>query len=271
MKINVRAFVRPDFLARQARLRVLKLASSEEIVACFVLVHGAFYGGWCWQRVAQRLRAAGHQVHTPTLTGCGDRFHLLTREVGVETHVRDLVATLEHEDVADAVLVGHSYGGTVITLAASRVPARVKQLVFIDGQTPFDGQTASGALAEGSSEKLAELSSGDEWLLPALSLDVMEVVDSADIAWVGPRRHPHPMRTLLEPVRYEESKLAAMRKSYIACTRHERLIALFGVDPLLTFVQRAEREGWRVDRLDSGHDPMITAPDALTQLLVSHV
>jgi pimeloyl-ACP methyl ester carboxylesterase len=204
------------------------------------------------------------------LTGCGDRFHLLTRDVGVDMHARDLVQTLEHEDVRDAILVGHSYGGTVITMAAARLPKRVKHLVFIDGQTPLDGQTASGALAEGSSEKLAELSSSDDWLLPALSLEVMEVIEPADVAWVEGRRHPHPMRTLLEPIRYDEASVVPIGKTYIACTRHERLIALFGVDPLQTFLQRAEREGFRVERLDSGHDPMVTAVEPLTKLLMSH-
>lgn len=239
-------------------------------MACFVLVHGAFYGGWCWKRIAAQLRAEGHEVLTPTLTGCGDRFHLLTRDVGVESHARDLVETLKHEDVSDAVLVGHSYGGTVITLAAAREPARVKQLVFIDGQTPLDGQTASGALAEGSADKLTELSASEQWLLPALALDVMEVVDPVDVAWVEPRRHPHPMRTLLEPIRYVEAAIAKIPKTYIACKRHERLIALFGADPLQPFLERALREKWRVERLDSGHDPMITAADALTKLLLSH-
>jgi pimeloyl-ACP methyl ester carboxylesterase len=137
-------------------------------MACYVLVHGAFHGGWIWKRVANKLRAAGHTVLTPTLTGCGDRYHLLTREVGLATHVQDIEQTLQHEDVQDAILVGHSYGGTVITVAAGRQAARIKKLIYLDAQAPVDGQTASLALAEGTSEKLTELSTADNWVLPPL-------------------------------------------------------------------------------------------------------
>lgn len=240
-------------------------------MACFVLVHGAFYGGFCWQRVAQRLRAAGHDVHTPTLTGCGDRFHLLTREVGLETHAMDLEQTLIHEDVRDVILVGHSYGGTVMTVAAARQPARIRKLVFLDAQAPVDGQTASGALADGTSDKLSELSAGDQWLLPPLPLDAVGVVQPSDIAWVAGKRHPHPMRSLLEPVRVEKGALDGIPKAYIECTRHERMIELFGVDPLAPFVERARREGFQLDKLDAGHDVMVTDPQAATAALLRHV
>jgi pimeloyl-ACP methyl ester carboxylesterase len=239
-------------------------------MACFVLVHGAFHGGWVWRRVARYLRAAGHEVHTPTLTGCGDRFHLLTKDVGLETHAQDLEQTLLHEDAQEVILVGHSYGGTVMTLAAARQPARIRQLVFLDAQAPTDGQTASGALAEGTSDRLAQLSSGDEWLLPPLPFEAVGIVAPADVAWVEGRRHPHPMRTLLEPVRLPRGALDSIPKSYIECTRHEPLIAVFGVDPLKPFAERAVREGFRYQRLDAAHDAMVTEPRSVADLLISH-
>jgi pimeloyl-ACP methyl ester carboxylesterase len=239
-------------------------------MACFVLIHGAFHGGWVWTRVADRLRAAGHRVLTPTLTGCGDRFHLLTREIGLETHVQDLEQTLEHEDVRDAILVGHSYGGTVMTVAAGRCPQRVGRMIYFDAQAPVDGQTASGALAEGTSGKLQELSSAQDWLLPPLPLDAVGVQDAVDVAWVSARRHPHPMRTLFERVVVPPGGLGTIPTTYIECSRHEGLVALFGVDPLLPFVERARRDGWRMMRVDAGHDAMVTAPDASATLLLAH-
>ncbi len=238
-------------------------------MACFVLVHGAFHGGWVWKRVADQLRAAGHDVITPTLTGCGDRFHLLTREVGLATHVQDVEQTLVHENVRDAILVGHSYGGTVITMAAARTRGRIKHLVYFDAQAPVDGQTASGALADGTQGKLAELASADDWLLPPLPLDAVGVVDPADVAWVAARRHAHPMHTLFERVVVAPGALDGLPTTYVHCQRHDGLIALFGVDPLRPFVDRARREGWRTLQIDAGHDAMVTASQETAAVLVT--
>src|SRR3954453_21148411 len=107
-------------------------------MATFVLVHGAWHGGWCWRRVAPLLRVAGHAVYTPTLTGLGERAHLLTREVGLETHIRDTVNVLECEELNDVILVGHSYGGIVITGTAERAPERVGHLVYLDAMVTLD-------------------------------------------------------------------------------------------------------------------------------------
>jgi pimeloyl-ACP methyl ester carboxylesterase len=109
----------------------------------FVLVHGAGHGGWCWGRVAPLLRAAGHEVVTPTLTGLGERVHLLDGRVDLELHVTDIVNVLRYEDLHDVVLVGHSYGGTVITGAADRAPERVAKLVYLDAAFPGDGQSVA--------------------------------------------------------------------------------------------------------------------------------
>lgn len=110
-------------------------------MATFVLVHGGGHGGWCWQRLTPHLRAAGHEVHTPTLTGVGERVHLLGPDVGLDTHVEDVVAVLKYEDLRDVILVGHSYGGMVITGVADRAPTRVGHLVYLDTAAPSDGQS----------------------------------------------------------------------------------------------------------------------------------
>lgn len=228
-------------------------------MATLVLVHGAFHGGWIWARVASRLRAEGHAVIAPTLTGCGDRAHLVTRELGLADHVRDLVATLEHEDVRDAIVVAHSYGGTVATAAVAQAPGRVRALIYLDAQAPVDGQSASGAMGEATGDRLSVLA-GDAWLLPPLPLVATGLVAADDVAWVEPRRHPHPMRTLLEPVRAPEAAFTGIARRYVVCGRRQGLIDVFGVDPLVGFVDRARAAGWPVATIDAPHDAMVTHP-----------
>jgi pimeloyl-ACP methyl ester carboxylesterase len=236
----------------------------------FVLVHGAFDGGWIWRRVAARLRAKGHEVWTPTLTGSGERFHLLTRETGLSTHVADITALLEHEDLHDVVLVGHSYGGAVVTAVADKASARIAKLVYLDASALSSGQAASGAFAEGTADALAAMGKSTQWLLPPLPLSALEVHDAADVAWIEPRRHAHPLRSLHEPLHLTPGVLERMPTTYVQCTRHAGLAALFGVDPLAPFVDRARSLGWRHETIDAGHAVMVTHPERVAELLASH-
>ena len=238
-------------------------------MANFVLVHGAFNGAWVWQRVARLLRAAGHDVLTPTLTGAGHRHHLLSREVGLSTHVEDVVSAVEHEDLRDVILVGHSYGGAVITMAADRLAPRLRRVIYLDAAAPVDGQASTGAFAEGTADKLAELSDED-WLLPPLPLAAVGVTDEADGAWMDARRHPHPMPTLNEPLKLSgESK--AIPRTYIVHTQKQAMVEMFGVDPLAPFVERAKKEGWRMQEIAAGHDAMITHPRDVADALIAEL
>jgi len=235
----------------------------------FVLVHGAWEGGWAWQRVAAALRGAGCVVHAPTLTGCGERAHLVSRAVSLETHVADVVSLLVHEDVRDAVLVGHSYGGTVCTGVADREPGRLRQLVYLDASAPVDGQNATGAFSAASAVSLdREPAVGDSWLVPPLPYAVLGVVDGADMEWMEPRRHPHPLRTLEEPVRLTRTG-AGVPRGYVRCTRRDGLVGAFGVDPLAPFVERARREAWAVRDIDAPHAAHIVAPDLVAEALLA--
>lgn len=229
----------------------------------FVLVHGAWDGGWVWKRVADRLRGAGHEVHTPTLTGCGERAHLLTRDVSLETHVADVASLLLHEDLRDVILVGHSYGGTVATGAADREADRIRRIVYLDASAPVDGQNATGAFAAGSAVEL-----GDDWLVPPLPYAVIGVSAAEDMAWMEPRRHPHPLRTLQEPVRLAGAG-ARLPRSYILCSRHEGLVAAFGVDPLAPFVERARAEKWPLREIDSPHAAPVVAARLVADALLA--
>lgn len=237
-------------------------------MATFVLVHGAFEGGWCWQRVARQLRAKGHDVHTPTLTGCGDRAHLLTRETSLSTHVDDLCARLEMEDLRDVVLVGHSYGGTVVTIAADRCSKRIRRVVYLDASAPDHGQASTGAFAEGTDDKLAELSAGSDWLLPPLPLEVVGITDPSDGEWVNARRKSHPVRTLHEEVRLERGDAEPpFATTYVTHTAKQPMIDLFGADPLAPFVEKARARGWRLREIETGHDAMLTHPEIVSALL----
>ena len=235
-------------------------------MATFVLVHGSFHGGWVWRHVARRLRAAGHDVLAPTLTGSGERIHLLSREVGLATHVDDVVNAIVHEDARDIVLVGHSYGGAVITMAADRVVDRLRRLVFLDAVAPTAGQCATGGFADNT--KLTEL--GDDWLLPPLPFDCVGVTDPDDVAFMDARRHPHPMATLYTPVS-PTGEADSVPRSYIVFSAKQAMLELFGVDPLRVFVERAEREGWRMQTIEAGHDAMFTHPEPVTAALLAEL
>ncbi|MBZ4422368.1 alpha/beta fold hydrolase [Myxococcus sp. RHSTA-1-4] len=238
-------------------------------MATFVLVHGAFYGGWCWKHVRALLRQAGHEVFTPTLTGSGERHHLLSREVSLATHVQDIVQVLEHEDLRDVVLVGHSYGGMVITGVADRLPGRLRHLVYLDAHLPDPGQAASGAFSEGTADVLQSLAQaqGEAWLLPPLPLHVMGVTRPEDVEWAQPRRVPHPLHTLNEPLPLHRGP-STLPGTYIRCSQREGLLQAFGTDPLAPFFDKARQRGFRFLDIDSGHDAMIAVPQLTAQALL---
>ena len=142
-------------------------------MATFVLVHGAYHGGWCWKKLTPLLRAAGHEVVAPTLTGLGERVHLLTRDIGLDTHVQDVVNVLAYEDLRGVVLVGHSYGGMVITGVAERIPQHVRHLVYLDALVPMDEERSMKELylwhnPDRWAYTEAQMRAGDGWLLPVL-------------------------------------------------------------------------------------------------------
>jgi len=238
----------------------------------FVLVHGAFTGGWYWARVRALLQAAGHQVFTPSLTGAGDRAHLLSRTITLETHIQDILQLLAVEDLHEVVLVGHSYGGMVITGVADRAPERLARLVYLDAAYPVHGQNAAGGFAEGTGDKLEAMSAAGpddtSWLLPPLPLAAYGVTDPDDIAWVGERRVAHPLSTLQEPITLKGPP-PTLPRAYLRCSQRQGLLAVFGVDPLLPMYERAIADGLTIGSIDAGHDAMVTAPRQVTDALLS--
>jgi pimeloyl-ACP methyl ester carboxylesterase len=233
-------------------------------MATFMLVHGAFHGGWCWKKVLPLLRAGGHEVFTPTLTGLGERAHLLTPTTNLQTHVQDVTAVLEYENLSRVVLVGHSYGGMVITAVAERVPERLRHLVCLDafvlgdGQALFDLITPEGRARHHDMARTSE----DAWRIPPFSLEDLGVTAADDVKWMRPRLGPQPLQAFVQPVHLTNRTARALPRTLISCTVEQ----LPGHAALARRV-RAE-PGWRYREIATGHDAMITAPQAVAALLM---
>jgi pimeloyl-ACP methyl ester carboxylesterase len=234
-------------------------------MATFVLVHGGGHGGWCYQKVARRLRAAGHEVHAPSLTGLGERAHLVGPHVDLHLHCRDVAELLFSEDLRDVVLVGHSYGGMVITGAADLAADRVGKLVFLDAANPVNGQSlvdVAGPVIN-AVRPMGEVVDGVELvLLPAPGAAAFYgVTDPEDQAWMDERLTPHPWACFEQPLDLrDEEALWAIPQYHIVCTS-----TLATRDPELMARARAEGRLWDID---TGHDLMVTEPDAVTEALI---
>lgn len=231
----------------------------------YVLVHGGGHGGWCYQRIAPLLRKEGHEVYTPTLTGLGERRHLLSANVDLEMHIADVVGVLTFEDCREVILVGHSYGGMVITGVADRAPERIKELVYLDAAHPRNGESLADVAAQimatckGWVREIdgVELVTWPETLRP----EFFGVTDPTDIAWMGPKLHHHPWKCYTQKLRLKnEDALRRLSRTDINCT-----IRVAGFD------ERRKAELLKADRaweIDTGHDIMITEPEKLAQMLL---
>ncbi|MBW0106829.1 alpha/beta hydrolase family protein [Pseudonocardia sp. KRD291] len=230
-------------------------------MSTFVLLHGAWHGGWVWQRVAPTLRAAGHEVLAPTLTGVSDRAHLLTPQVGLSTHVQDVVALLEAHDARDVVLVGHSYAGQVVTGVADRVPDRVSRRIHLDAFVGDDGEAAIDLLPDTVAGHYRESVAGPGfgWLIPVRSLAKLGVTDPADVDWLTPRLTPHPWLTYTEPLRLS-GRGDTVPATFVECVDWMRVFT--------PHARRAAARGWPVHEIATGHEAMVTAPDQLAALLL---
>jgi pimeloyl-ACP methyl ester carboxylesterase len=227
----------------------------------FVLLHGAWHGGWVWQRVVPALRAAGHAVHAPTLTGVSDRGHLLSPSVGLATHIQDVVALIEAYDLGDVVLVGHSYAGQVVTGVADRIPARIATRIYLDAFVGDDGDAAIDLLPEKVAGHYRESVAGPGfgWLIPVRSLSVLGVSDEADLAWLTPRLTPHPWLTYTEPLRIAGDG-ETVPAAFVECVDWMRVFT--------PYAERARAGGFDVRTIPTGHEAMVTAPDRLAGILL---
>lgn len=228
----------------------------------FVLVHGVWHGGWCWSRVADILRARGHRVSAPTQTGLGERSHLLSPEITIQTFVADIVRHLEFNDFQNVVLVGHSFGGIPITGAADLVPGRIARLIYLDAIMLETGETWMSLLPEDMAEdrtRLAQETSGGLSLPPAPA-ESFGVARPEDVAFVQPRLTPHPFRTFTTALDLKNPVGNSLPAAYIRCTDPP-------YRPATVALERARKFGWPVAEIATGHDAMVTEPLALADLL----
>lgn len=228
----------------------------------FVLVHGAWHGGWCWRRVADRLERLGHKVYAPSLTGLGDRAHLITNRVNVSTHITDIVNIIRFEDLSDIVLVGHSYAGFVISGVAEREFPKIRSIVFLDAYVPQNGQSIYSMSSEKLRETLnAALKRGQTGMAPASAAYFH--VNEKDRAYVDSKCTPQPIGTYNEPLTLTGIRERIPKKTYIRAKGwnapgFDAVVARLRNDPT-----------WKIHDVPCGHDVMIDMPDRLTELLIA--
>jgi pimeloyl-ACP methyl ester carboxylesterase len=226
-------------------------------MATFVVAHGAWSAGWVWKKMHPLMRAKGHELITPTYTGLGERAHLATSLIGLETHIQDMLMVLQVEDVRDAILIGHSYGGMVATGVADVAADRISKLVYLDAFMPTHGKSVFDMI---SPEERARRLEGvvDGWKLPPSPPP--PDTSPRDVDWIAPRRTFQPLACFQEPLLLENGE-PKMPRTYIYAQRHNP------GDPFRQFADRARKEGWPVIEMDASHSPHITAPDALAEVL----
>jgi pimeloyl-ACP methyl ester carboxylesterase len=230
----------------------------------YVLVHGGGHGGWCYQSVARIMRSKGREVYAPTMTGCGERSHLLRPDIDLNFHINDIVKVLECEDLRDVVLVGHSYGGMVITGVADRALDRVGHLVFLDAATPVNGQSlvdVAGPMMA-MARQGARVVDGIELVIfpDDDTLRLYGVTNPAQIAWMKPRLTAHPWKCFEQKLELKnEAAVRRIPQSHIVCT---------ATLPGRNVAELKAASNGRFWDIDTGHDLMITEPQAVADLLL---
>jgi pimeloyl-ACP methyl ester carboxylesterase len=232
-------------------------------MATFVLVHGAWRGSWCWKRVRHGLQALGHDVFTPTLTGVGERSHLLSPQVTLDTHIDDIINLLQWEELTNVVLCGHSYGGCVISGVVDRIPDRIGALVYLDAFVLEDGQSLHDALPAAHRDAQVDLARrvGDGWKVPPIPAEAFNL-NPADRAWVDRQCTMQPLATFQQPIRLSGGSQSPKNITFILATG-------FDNSPFPPFYDRANAQGWTTTKIDCGHDVMLDRPEELTRALAS--
>ncbi|MFO6453069.1 MULTISPECIES: alpha/beta fold hydrolase [unclassified Aeromicrobium] len=231
----------------------------------FVLVHGGFHGGWCWESVVARLESAGHRVTTPTLTGLGERRHLARSVTGPETGVQDIVNHLEMADMTDVVLVGHSLAGIIVSGVADRVPERIRQLIYLDSVLVEDGESWAAIVPAEVTAQRRELAltEGDGIFWPDMPLEALGIpADHPRAAWVRAHMTPLPFAYYEGVLSLEHPVGNGLPATYVVCT-----------DPILSSLEssrrRAGRYGWPMREIATGHDAMVLAPTEVADLVLA--
>lgn len=225
----------------------------------FVLVHGAWHGGWGWVRLAELLRRQGHVVFTPTLTGLGERSHLIGASVNASLHITDVVKLIHYERLSDIVLVGHSYGGCVVSGVAEVVPDKIASIVFLDAFIPDDGDATVDLVQPAVKDIILAAAARGETTVPVRNAAAFNV-NEKDRAWVDSLAGPQPIGAMIEKLKLTGARDRIAKKTYIRASGY----------PNVSFEAahaRAKAEGWRTYEVPCGHDVMIDMPERLAEIL----
>jgi pimeloyl-ACP methyl ester carboxylesterase len=232
-------------------------------LATFVLIHGAYHGAWCWREVTPRLRALGHLVCTPTLTGLGERSHLIGCDPSLRLFIEDIAQVIRFEDLYDVILVGHSFAGAVISGVADLMPQRLRHLVYLDAQVLFAGESSASQappdLIERYRQSVKELNGIP--VVPPADPAAFDITDPTLAAWVQSRLTPHPLRTYFDTLELEHPWGNGVPATYIACSEPYR-------PRISTSRQRARELGLHYLEIPTGHDAMLSMPEHLARMLM---
>jgi len=238
-------------------------------MANYVLLHGAWHGGWCYRDTAAKLRSDGHTVFTPTLTGVGERAHLSSESITLETHVRDVAGCIEAEEIEDVILCGHSYGGMIITQLADRISEKIKKLVYLDAFVPAHGESLIDLLSLALEPEVAEqfiggfrgsAQSNGSGMMEPIPAEIFGILEK-NRPWVERRCVPQALATFEMPVLLENSKRLNIDKVFILANNWDP-------SPFRYFAKKYENQsGWKVIVMPSSHDVMIDMPNELANEL----
>lgn len=230
----------------------------------YVLVHGAYHGGWCWKHVAGRLRALGHVVYTPTLTGLGERSHLLHCRPSLETFIEDVAQLIRFEELEEVILVGHSFGGSAVSGVADRMPERLRHLVYLDAQVLQNGQSSASLNPPRIEAYRQRALQGDGLGVPPPDdLTSYGITDPQMLQWVRPLLTPHPLQAYYDAIRLKHPVGNGVPATYIACAK-----------PLFEGTAKARefarsRADWTYLEMPTAHNAMMLMPEELTALLAA--
>ena len=230
----------------------------------YVLIHGAWHGGWCWGPVAERLRRAGAEVHAPTLPGLGERAGELSPDITLDTFIQDMQEYLSSHDLRNVVLVGHSFGGLVIAGLADRVRERISRLVYLDAFLLPAGTSTFATLPEGMAEKL-ERAAQPAGGIPPVRPEQLGLTDPADQEFVGTRMTPHPVGTYRSPLKLNHPMGNGLPAAYLRCAEPP----FKGTAASYDWARRTFGEAWTWRDLPAGHDAMVSHPDLVADALLN--
>jgi pimeloyl-ACP methyl ester carboxylesterase len=235
-------------------------AKAQSARKTFVLVHGAWHGGWCWRRVADLLEMQGHKVYTPTLTGLGERSHLMSANITLDTHIADIVNVITWEDLHDICLVAHSYGGWPVSGALEQVGDRVASIVFLDAFMPENGERGFDFASEFSRKGTLEAQKKGEISRPAPPASAFHV-NEKDQAWVQSKLTPQPLGLAFSVIKLSGAREKVAKKTYIRAPKYEQ--------PAFDKYYAAKKTdpAWRTYEVACGHDVMVDAPERLVEIL----